>query len=263
MMLIIATACSSGAEREAEGAGKDRRHAMAGREPTALPERAPASPAWREETTTSVGAVWDYVALGDSLAVGVGARKGYVERYADHAAADTGARVRVTNLGLSGQTSPQLLAALREDDSMRRKIRTAEIITFNIGINDLGRAGEAHENGACGGPDNERCLRTAVKRTKGNWDAIVAEITGLRSTEEAAVRTAGLGYTPRVEEVYEPYLMEVNQHIARTATAHGIPYAQPYLGEGYMSPDGIHPNDAGYAIVAERLRALGYGPLEP
>jgi len=83
---------------------------------------------------------WDYVALGDSLAEGVGAHRGYVDRYAHYVGTDTGASVKVVNLGQSGQTSSQLLDALRNDHSMRRKLRGAEIITFNIGINDLGQA---------------------------------------------------------------------------------------------------------------------------
>jgi lysophospholipase L1-like esterase len=185
-----------------------------------------------------------------------------VERYADHVSTDTGARVDVTNLGRSGQTSSQLLDTLSEDRSVRRRLRAAEIITFNIGINDLGRAGAAHENGACGGTDNERCLRAAVERVKGNWDDIIAEILSLRSTDEAVIRTAGLGYTPRVDEVFEPYLSEVEHHIATTAAENGIPSAQPYLAGGYMSPDGLHPNDDGYEVMAQRLRELGYRPLE-
>lgn len=259
ILLANLMACSLGAEGETQRPGKDPGQATAHREAPAASERSPAA---EGETTASAPVSWDYVGLGDSLAAGVGARKGYVERYADHAATDTGARVEVTNLGRSGQTSPQLLAVLRDDEAVRRELRAAEIITFNIGINDLGRAGEAYENGTCGGKDNEDCLRSAVERVKRNWEAVVAEILGLRSTEDAIIRTAGLGYTPRVDEVYEPYLREVNRHIAETAAENEIPYAQPYLDDGYMSPDGIHPNDDGYGVIAERLRALGYVPLE-
>src|ERR671911_741508 len=81
---------------------------------TAAPERAFAG---EGETTarTDAPVSWDYVALGDSLAVGVGARRGYVDRYAEHLRSDTGARIEVVNLGISGQTSPQLLFALRHD----------------------------------------------------------------------------------------------------------------------------------------------------
>jgi lysophospholipase L1-like esterase len=28
-----------------------------------------------------------------------------------------------------------------------------------------------------------------------------------------------------------------------------------------MSSDGVHPNDAGYEVIAHRLRELGYDPL--
>lgn len=214
-----------------------------------------------ETTAESVAASWDYVALGDSLAAGVGAERGYVERYADHLRTDTGARVAVLNLGVSGQTSTELLESLREDRSMREALRGAEVITLNIGINDLGRAGEAHENGACGGVDNEECLRAAVEEVKGNWEEIVAEISGLRPAGNTIIRTAGLGYAPRVGGIYGPYLDEVNRHIATTATESGILYAEIHLGEEGMSPDGVHPNDTGYEAIARELRGLGYGPL--
>ena len=218
-----------------------------------------------QETTAVTGAPasWDYVALGDSLAVGVGAKRGYVDRYASYITVDTGARIDLVNLGRSGQTSSQLLHALRNDPAMRHALGRAEVITFNIGINDLGVAGEAHEDGACGGGDNQRCLRAAVEAFKENWSAIIAELLSLRSTEDAVIRTAGIGYTPRVEEIFEPYVAEVNRHIATTAADHDIPYAQPYLERGDMSPDGVHPNDHGYEVIADRLRELGYGPLSP
>ncbi len=144
---------------------------------------------------------------------------------------------------------------------MRRALGAAEVITFNIGINDLGQADEAYESGACGGSDNQKCLRAAVEAFKENWDALIAELLSLRSTEDAVIRTAGIGYTPRVEEIFEPYVDEVNRHIATTAANHDIPYAQPYLDEEYMSSDGVHPDDHGYEVIADRLRDLGYGPL--
>lgn len=235
--------------------------------PTNTAERtgAPTPPRERtagQETTAVTGAPvsWDYVALGDSLAVGVGARRGYVDRYAAYITADTGVRIELTNLGRSGQTSSQLLHALRNDPAMRRALGGAEVITFNIGINDLGDAAEAYENRTCGGEDNQRCLRAAVEAFKQNWNAIIAELSSLRSPEDAVVRTAGIGYTPRVDEIFEPYIREVNRHIATTAANHDIPFAQPYLEGEEMSPDGVHPNDDGYEVIADRLRELGYAP---
>jgi lysophospholipase L1-like esterase len=261
-LVLLATLLSALAACSPQAEKGERRTGESARQTTAAPERVTALEG-ETEATLDAPVPWDYVALGDSLAAGVGARRGYVNRYADHLRSDTGVRVRVVNLGRSGQTSPQLLAALRNDPSMRRAIGRAEVVTFNIGINDLGHAKRSYENGSCGGLQNERCLRAAVEEVEENWDVVIEEILRLRSTRDAIVRTAGLGYTPRVDGVFEPYLAEVNRHIAASAADKGIPHAEARLGEEGMSPDGVHPNDKGYGIVADRLRELGYVPLDP
>jgi lysophospholipase L1-like esterase len=252
-------ACSSGTDEGTRGAGREPGSGPARPETTA-PERAAAA-GGEAAAPRGAPAGFDYVALGDSLAAGVGAERGYVDRYAEHLRNDTGAEVRVVNLGVSGQTAPQLLEALRNDPSTRRAIRGAEVVTFNIGINDLGEAGMAYENCACGGPDDEECLRAAVEAVKRNWDAVTEEILRLRSTDAAVIRTTGLGYTPDVDGVYGPYLAEVNRHIAVSADDSGIPYAETPLGREGMSQDGVHPNDGGYEKIADGLRGLGYDPL--
>jgi lysophospholipase L1-like esterase len=204
------------------------------------------------------------VALGDSLAVGTGASyEGYVDRYANYLEADTGARVNVVNLGRNGQTSSELLYALRNDPSWRRAVGEADVLTVNIGINDLGHAAEAYENGTCGGTDDQDCLREAVETVEDNWNAIVAELLSLRSTTSTIIRSAGLGYTPRfdTEAVFKPYLDEVNGRIEKTASNNGIPYIETHLDSGHLSQDGLHPNDEGYKVIAEQLRELGYNPL--
>lgn len=201
--------------------------------------------------------------MGDSLAAGVGARRGYVARYAEYLRGDTGVRLRVINLGVSGQTSSQLLRAIRKDSSMREALGEAEVVTFNIGINDLGWAARSHMSGICGGPHNEACLRESVKTFIGNWDAIIEEISSLRSTDETVIRTAGLGYTPRARGVYRSYLREANRHITSSAEDAGIPHAEVHLGKARLSPDGVHPNDEGYGEISARLRKLGYEPLSP
>jgi lysophospholipase L1-like esterase len=231
-------------------------------------------------TATDAPVVWNYTALGDSLAAGTGASyKGYVDRYADYLEADTGVRVNVINLGQNGLTSPELLFALRSDPSWRRAVGEADILTVNIGINDLGHAAQAYENGTCGGTDNQDCLRAAVQTVKGNWNAITAELLSLRSTSDTIIRAAGLGYTPYIDteeapdghsgdgglddfRVFKPYLDEVNGHIVTMASDNDIPLAEVHLDKGYISQDGVHPNDEGYEVIAERLRKLGYSPLK-
>jgi lysophospholipase L1-like esterase len=265
-LLAGLVACSQVTDRGSQGVSEGTGLGTARREETTAQERTTATEknptAERDGTVvTDAPASLDYVALGDSLATGIGARRGYVERYASYLRTDTGARVNVVNLGQSGQTSSQLLQALRSDPSTRHALGSAEVITFNIGINDLGHAGQAYENKTCGGDDNQECLRMAVESLEENWDAVLAEILSLGSTDNTIIRTAGIGYTPRVDDVFEPYLDEVNRHVAATAANNDIPYAQPYLGKEHLSPDGLHPNDNGYEVIADRLRELGYGPL--
>ena len=216
----------------------------------------------REDETTSPDATqWNYVALGDSLAAGVGARQGYVERYARYLRDDTGARVKLINLGVSGQTSSQLLRALEHNPSVRNRLRDAEVVTYNIGINDLGLARGSYDAGTCGGSQGERCLRAAVKEFEANWDKITIEIQNLRSPDETIIRTAGLGYTPRAGKSFEPYLKRANRHIVASAARSNIPYAEVSLGNEGLSPDGLHPDDSGYEAIADRLRGLEYEPL--
>jgi lysophospholipase L1-like esterase len=209
-----------------------------------------------EASTPDEADTWNYVALGDSLAEGVGARRGYVDMYADHLRQATGARVELTNLGVSGQTSSQLLRAIKNDPSMRRALRGAEVVTYNIGINDLGQAWDYYDAETCGGVQGERCLHGAVAELDENWDAITAEILTL-TPDETIIRTVGLGYTPQAGRVAEPYLKQVNHNIATSSDESGIPFARVSLGEKGLGPDGLHPNEGGYEAIADGLEELG------
>jgi lysophospholipase L1-like esterase len=239
-------------------------------------------------TTLAAPTSWDYVALGDSLATGYGAFKGYVPRYEAHIETDTGVAVTRTNLGQNGWTSSQLLSALRNDPTFRRATREAEIVTWNIGGNDLRAARNSYKKGTCGGADNQDCLRAGVAKLKTNWDAITAEVLELRATSNTIVRTMDI-YNPYVRtdtisdtwqndggmndfQVFKRYVDEVNYHIATTSYTSGIPYAEVYLtfngttgdedpkSMGYLSFYGVHPNNTGHRIIADELRKLGYIP---
>jgi lysophospholipase L1-like esterase len=239
-------------------------------------------------TTLAAPASWDYVALGDSLATGFGAFKGYVPLYEAHVETDTGVAVTRTNLGQNGWTSSQLLSALRNDPTFRRATREAEIVTWNIGGNDLRAARNSYKKGTCGGADNQDCLRAGVAKLKTNWDAITAEVLELRATSNTIVRTMDI-YNPYVRtdkisdtsqndggmndfQVFKRYVDQVNYHIATTSYTSGIPYAEVYLtfngttgdedpkSMGYLSFYRVHPNNTGHRIIADELRKLGYIP---
>ena len=242
-------------------------------------------------TTLAAPASWDYVALGDSLATGFGAFKGYVPRYEAYIETDTGVAVTRTNLGRNKWTSSQLLSALRTDPTFRRATREAEIVTWNIGGNDLRAARTSYKRETCGGIDNQDCLRASVATLKTNWTAITAEVLELRSTSNTIVRTMDI-YNPYVRtdivsdtwqddggmndfQVFKKYVDKINRHIATTSytEGEGVPYAPVYLAfngtngdedpksKGYLTFDGLHPNDSGHRVIAGELQKLGYAPL--
>jgi lysophospholipase L1-like esterase len=225
--------------------------------------------------------VWQYTALGDSLAAGLNdSRGGYVPRYRDYVQADTGRTVTLNNRGVSGWTSADLLNALRTDETLRTQIANSQIVTLNIGANDFQNAAGSYRSGTCGGTDNQDCLRATVASFKTNWNAIVAQILSLRSPSNTIIRTMDY-YNPGVDlarlfgvlPVIKPYLDDVSRFIILSSINNRILPARIYLafnganGEldagarGYLSPDGIHPNDTGHDIIAAQFRALGYTPL--
>jgi lysophospholipase L1-like esterase len=224
---------------------------------------------------------WQYTAMGDSLAVGILATQGYVIRYEGYLNSDAHAGVTLTNLGQNGWHSSDLLNALRTDASFRSAVSAAQVVTWDIGGDDLLHAVNLFQNGTCGGIDNQDCLRAAVAAFIPNWDAIMAEILALRDPRSTILRTMDV-YDPFVAReqaagtftTLKSYLDQVNTHIAASAAANGIPMAavsQAFNGpngdqdpgmKGYIAFDGVHPNDAGHKVVADLLRGLGYAPLK-
>src|SRR5579864_1214444 len=80
---------------------------------------------------------WSYVALGDSLAAGFDAVEGYVPRYASDIQNDTSVAVDLNNLGQPGWQSSDLVNALRTNQSFRNALSNAQVVTWDIGGNDL------------------------------------------------------------------------------------------------------------------------------
>jgi len=218
--------------------------------------------------------------LGDSLADGVLAQQGYVERYANDVNLDTGANVETTNLGVPGWHSGDLLNAIQTDPVFRSHITDSQVLTWDVGGDDLANAHSNFDNMTCGGPDNQECLRDTVATLEQNWSAIISQLLALRATSNTIIRTMDL-YNPYVAadmqagtfDTLEPYLDQVNNYIRSTAEGNGIAVAnvhQAFNGadgrtdagaQGLLAADGFHPNDAGHKVIADQLRALGYQPL--
>jgi len=224
---------------------------------------------------------WQYTALGDSLAVGIlDSQGGYVRRYRNGIATDTGKTVSLIDLGVNGAHSGDLLNSLRNNPTFGNNISSSQVVTWDIGGDDVLHAIDLFQNGQCGGADNLDCVHAAVSSFMSNWDAIVQQILTLRDKNSTIIRTMDI-YNPFVARLMiqgtfntlEPFLDQVNQHIAASAKANGIPMAQVHLAfngpngdedpiaKGLITVDGIHPNDNGHKVIADAFRAIGYAPL--
>lgn len=238
----------------------------------------PAAPAAARETPA-------YVALGDSLAFGVGASDpaagGYVaatfdtlhrsERYRDRG-------LELINLGVPGATSSDLLLpggqlelalneirGRQEDDSSADD--NVEIITVDIGGNDV-LALTATESPCLVDPLVAGC-QDLLQEALGTLEENLSEV--LRRLRESAPKAKIV-----VLDLYSPYagrggaadqiadlaVNEVNIVTEKVVSAPelDVDLASVYplfrgRAEQLVSDDGLHPNDEGHALMAEVVLA--------
>jgi lysophospholipase L1-like esterase len=237
-----------------------------------------------------------YTAFGDSIAFGAFAPigRGYVPLYAKALADDTRVSVTRRNLGVPGWTSQDLLTALGSKPLFRLAAFSSDVITWNIGGNDLSAARNLYKAGTCGDGDNEQCLRAAVASLENNWDGILNAISRLRRSRPTIIRTMDI-YNPFVNidkasdswppggggdgrtdfDVFKFYLDAVNTYIAAASVTKGVLVAPVYYwfngadggedpgAKGLLAFDDFHPNAQGHALIASLLRGLGYSTVTP
>lgn len=82
-----------------------------------------------------------YVAIGDSLTEGVGdqtKKGGFVPLLAESIKDRYNlASVETANYGVAGERSDQILKRMKKDEKLQKSLKTADIITFTFGGNDL------------------------------------------------------------------------------------------------------------------------------
>lgn len=227
-----------------------------------------------ELTAEPVPDVVRYVALGDSIAAGTASDVDYVQLYAERFADETGAEVLVENTGVPGWTADDLLRALQDDEELRASVAEADLVTVNIGGNDLLRPLGAVLQGECGGEDQQDCVREAIPPLLDGWDAVLDEVLELTEGRTDGVRTMDL-YAPRsvlrlsggLEADLLGHLDAVNEQLRAAAEARGIAVADVHAAfhaddveDGtvrLLAIDGVHPNREGHARIADALLELG------
>ncbi|MCS1351062.1 SGNH/GDSL hydrolase family protein [Mechercharimyces sp. CAU 1602] len=224
-----------------------------------------------------------YTVIGDSIGLGFGAFKGYGPRYRDHMMKDTNKLVYVVNRSVGGWQSDELIDGLKNNKFIRSAVRNGDVVTWNIGGNDLRKARNKYMKGTCGGIDNEDCLRAALIDLKSDWVEATELIIELRDGKTSNLKTMNM-YNPYVAEdkkaksydgtmsrfeVFKPYLDEMNRFIeekqsmgyqmADVYTAfNGASQEEDPIKSGLIFIDGLHPNDKGHKEIAKSFRSLGY-----
>jgi lysophospholipase L1-like esterase len=189
-----------------------------------------------------VAAPLNYVALGDSTGVGVGAQHGgYVVRLFERIKHER-PESRLTNLCVSGATT---------DDVLREQVGPAiaarpTLITLGVGINDAGRSFTverfAHN------------YEEIIKRLRAKTDAPII-VTNLPDVSLAPVVPVFMRdevrrrielYNERIEDIAKQYGLRV---VDAYSTTHDIIPAHPE----FFSSDGFHPSDIGYEYWAKTM----------
>jgi lysophospholipase L1-like esterase len=208
---------------------------------------------------------YSYVALGDSLTVGVGASffsPGFVPRYQRLAISELQESVNIQTYAHPGFQSIDVLLELNNDFLMEQ-IKNADIITITAGGNDLIQAARKFEE-----DQNEKDFSMALKRCMENYRKIIKEINTLKNDSVTS-------YIIRLIDLYNPFpknplaekwIQKFNLQLKSLVKSPYISVAQidrVFKGHetDFLSMDGIHPNDRGYEKIAETLHHLGYGEL--
>jgi acyl-CoA thioesterase-1 len=182
-----------------------------------------------------------YVAVGDSLGAGLGAREGgYVDRIHRRLRGERPDAV-LRNFSVNGATTEDVVR-----DQLPRVARLQPALaTVEIGTNDL-----THRVPAAELTRNYRQILRALRAT----GAVVA-----------AANLPDLSLAPAVpsflRDDIQRYVREVNRHLAEVAGEEGVTMFDLYTltradlpgHPEYFSADGFHPSDAGYELWAERM----------
>ncbi|MDQ3880723.1 MAG: GDSL-type esterase/lipase family protein [Chloroflexota bacterium] len=234
-----------------------------------------------------------YVALGDSLAAGVGAtdpgRTGYVPLVHQRLRDAGRGHDRLVNLAVSGETSASFVA-YGQMEAARRVIEdpTADVrlVTLDIGANDLLRLAPLEP--CASAPQGDACratIRQAVAAFEAAYRSILESLLHALERSAPDARLVVLTYynplsgtADEVEPVAELALLGddgtldcdaaqrstanrgLNDVIACLARDRGLTVADVhprFAGRGagltLIERDDVHPNDAGHAVMADAV----------
>ncbi len=204
-----------------------------------------------------------YLALGDSLTVGVGASflaPGFVGRYKQITEEKLDKHVFTTIYAKSGIETGEVLKIV-QNKWLHEKIRGANIITISAGGNDLIEA-------------SEEFIETGeVTEITESVKECIQNLTEIMSIIQQLKKDCGVPYRVYLLNLYNPlpqipladkWVQVINQKLNRFDNGSTIQVVNIYStfdrrqSELLSKRDGIHPNNAGYQEIAETIIQRGY-----
>ncbi|MDH3607176.1 MAG: GDSL-type esterase/lipase family protein [Acidimicrobiia bacterium] len=211
-----------------------------------------------------------YVAIGDSLAANVGvtaARHGYVSRFHNQLEQLDDVTLGLRNFGISGETTGTLVGGGQLADAVAF-LESTEVayVTIDIGANNLlGHLG----SGDCAASLDAPACRVRIEGSftgyRRDMEVIFEQITGAAPNATViflrAYNPFSLGFSAAIglEADSTEVLDDFNEIAASVAAAYGVVVADGFspmlnttAATTHMldSPPDIHPNQAGYDILA-------------
>ena len=180
------------------------------------------------------------IGFGASSVQGVGDSEGGFFLRLEKKLAKAGRPFECINCGLAGDTTRDMLARL---DRVERHLPAKSIIF--LGSNDIPRDG-----------DSEPHRRTNLSEYTQNVESITKVLGGKGSlfVTPFAVCPIRTGVQPAV---FSAYLKAASKIAVSHQMAAWDFYTESLaLGDRYLAEDGMHYNDAGHELIAERLLAL-------
>ncbi|MFC7394415.1 GDSL-type esterase/lipase family protein [Scopulibacillus cellulosilyticus] len=206
-----------------------------------------------------------YVALGDSLTVGVGAgifNPGFVNEYRLMAEQSLQRPISFNIFAKTGTTSQQILDSLSLPE-ITSHICHSEIITLTAGGNDLIKSGKNFLMNK-----NEEVLEESLSNATANISKIIDTIHQIHADKNQPfiLRLFNI-YNPFPKiKFIDPWLQQFNAHLASFSKQPHIEVADIYTAFSgkqnfLLSLDHIHPNIRGYHVMAQTVNNLGYDGL--
>ena len=182
----------------------------------------------------------------------------------------------------STRTVAEWAEQVRNNDELRDNLRNAEVITIWLGWHDVIPNIGVPRGGPCYPRTQEvdvDCLAKVTTQMETAFEELLSEVASLASPTETLIRIADVGIPPvfvagwkedGTFDALQRHAYEVwREYIVQAAGRHGVYVVNTYevlngpngdqeMSPDYVQSDGLHLNEQGHRLLADRHREVGY-----